>query len=211
MKNITISCLSGFGILLVVLGHSTGVVPEQAMDIAANNVAYSLFLRLIELIYLFHMPLFFFISGFLYLYSGSNESISLGGLAIKKLKRLLIPYVAISSVSYPIKVVMSNFALRPLEFSILQYLETIVIPWNNTISFFWFLPTLFLMFAIAKIIVSSQKKSSDIPLLFAFIAGHFITNHENAEGVLSIFNMGGVFHNFIYWVSNMQVHPRSDQ
>ncbi len=199
-KNETLSHLTGLGIFLVVVGHSKGVLPEKATEIALENHLYYFFLKIIETIYLFHMPLFFFISGFLYFFTGSHIKEGYSSLLSKKTKRLLLPYIAVSSIAYPVKVLMSSFALRPMNFSLLDFLYSVFYPWNNTIIFFWFLPTLFLMFPLAKLIYSYNEKRVDFSALFLFTLIHFLTQHENYEGVFALLNLGGVLHNFIYFL-----------
>ena len=67
----------GILIILVVIGHS---IPGPYSDL--NNI--------IDYIYLFNMPAFFIISG--YLYKDKDEPI--GKLILRKIKRLLIPYIS---------------------------------------------------------------------------------------------------------------------
>ena len=45
------------------------------------------------LIYIFHMPLFFFLSGYVH-----NNGVSMGGFALKKAKSLLYPYYVIGTI-----------------------------------------------------------------------------------------------------------------
>lgn len=67
------------------------------------------------------MPLFMFISGYLLNYGLARKSIPLSkinicgryGFVINKIKRLLIPYVFISTFAYFPKVLLSRFAARP--------------------------------------------------------------------------------------------------
>ena len=140
--NLLISFLQVFGILLVVIGHSF-------YGASKDNF-------IITWIYSFHMPLFMFISGYLFAYTMKLKGKSLytmsweecGKFIVKKIRRLMIPYVAISSLAFFPKALMSTFASRPVEVSFSGYLEMLAYPWDNVIIFFWFLPTLFLIFCI---------------------------------------------------------------
>lgn len=69
--------LRGFGIVMVILGHSTS--PFHTF------------------IYAFHMPLFFIISGFLWS-DTTLENNSFGQYSKKKLKSLIVPYFKIAAV-----------------------------------------------------------------------------------------------------------------
>lgn len=142
-NNSLISFLQAFGILLVVIGHSDYGSPEPLWS---HTWIYS-----------FHMPLFMFISGYLLRYGNERRNIHLdairlygkNGFIIKKIKRLLIPYVIISSIALVPKSILSQFAARPIELSGTEYIKMLINPWDNVIIFFWFLPTLFLIFLIA--------------------------------------------------------------
>ncbi len=74
--------IKGFGILCVVVGHCSSF---------ANSF-----------IFLFHMPLFFFISGFLFKYKEPKEFIS------NKIKRLLLPYSIYLFIIYTIEMFISR-------------------------------------------------------------------------------------------------------
>lgn len=75
-----IDTAKGLGIILVILGHSLTLSPH------INNYIYS-----------FHMPFFFFISG--YLFSGQKYA-ELKQFASKKVRSLLIPYIVFAVISY---------------------------------------------------------------------------------------------------------------
>ncbi|MEW6157059.1 MAG: acyltransferase [Verrucomicrobiota bacterium] len=141
-----IDTLACWGILLVVLGHS---IP----DMTAKGWAQLGLVKLVEVIYTFHMPLFFFISGFLFMHTHPPEAaLDYRDLVRQKARRLLLPYLVISSLAFPVKALMAQYAKRPLEFTLESYLTSLAYPWLNTIIYFWFLPTLFGIFLLAPIL-----------------------------------------------------------
>ena len=71
-----IDSVKGFGIILVILGHMA--IPEMAR----------------QFIFSFHMPLFFFVSG--YLYKGGGASLK---YVLRKIDALIIPYVLYSFIA----------------------------------------------------------------------------------------------------------------
>jgi len=73
----------GLGIVLVLLGHS------PALRGAPKT-----------LIYAFHMPLFFFLSGFLA--TPASFAVPFASYVASQARRLLVPYFAFSALSYPI-------------------------------------------------------------------------------------------------------------
>ncbi|MFV7770797.1 acyltransferase family protein [Shewanella marisflavi] len=131
-----ISILGFCGICLVVLGHSLPsrfVYDEQYLTVL-NTI--------ISVIYIFHMPLFFYISGYLTKYSSKS---SLLCEFKSKAKRLLLPYLMFSIIGYIVKWPLSEFAGRPVDFSSFDFVFRLLYPWENPVIFFWFLPTLFIV------------------------------------------------------------------
>lgn len=136
-----VSFLQVFAIILVVIGHS--------FYHHEDNLVY-------EWIYSFHMPLFFFISGYLLQYSVKRSGKPLGkyfGVRVlaKKAKRLLLPYWLISSLVFVPKSFFGNYAGREVDFSWTGYAHMLLVPIDNVISIYWFLPTLFLVFCLAYV------------------------------------------------------------
>lgn len=138
--SIPISIMQTTGIMLVVAGHSFYKSGDNP---------------LCHWIYSFHMPLFFFISGFLLRHSYERKGIDpckmniwsgINGLACNKAMRLLVPYLVISTLTFVPKVLLSAMAVRPTELSMSAYLHSIIYPYDNVIGSFWFLPTLYLIF-----------------------------------------------------------------
>lgn len=78
-REIWIDVAKGLGIILVVLGHT--LIPDG----------------IVKFIFAFHMPLFFFISGYLFSF---NSYPTLNGLVLKKAKQLLIPYLIAFFITY---------------------------------------------------------------------------------------------------------------
>ncbi|SFB72346.1 acyltransferase family protein [Ruminococcus albus] len=119
----------GFGILLVMLGHVNLVVPKS------NHLAH----YFVQLIYSFHMPLFFVITGFLLGYKDSflkkdtAPALKAGRLFV----RLMIPYY-IYSVIY---ILIGNYRYGYTD----EYLsDMITAVWTTMGSApLWFLSTLF--------------------------------------------------------------------
>lgn len=148
--NQLISFLQTFGIWLVVIGHSF----YGYYYVCGNETNY-----LFSWIYSFHMPLFMSISGYLLAYTSRQKRLSpgtmtwneIGKFIMKKAKRLLIPYVVISSIVFIPKVLLNQFAIHPVDGSLLDYIEMIVMPERNAISYFWFLPVLFIIFCATTI------------------------------------------------------------
>ena len=151
IRDSEITIAKGIGILLVVLGHAlkqTGVsnVPGNA---------------LISIIYSFHMPLFFVLSGFVSVkilqYSKMTEYIN---YIKSRATRLLIPYFVMGLLYMPLKYFMNRFAINPYDFSRSWKL----ILGDNPNTTMWFLYTLFWVSVIALILL---RRSVLLPMLIA--------------------------------------------
>ncbi len=189
-RNVLISFLQVFGIILVVAGHSDYQIPDNPVH---------------RWIYSFHMPLFMFISGYLLRYGLREKSLATTsmygakGFIWKKVRRLLIPYVFISSLAFFPKAWMSRFAARPLDVSWDSYLNMLIYPWDNVIIFFWFLPTLFIIFLIvvysAKLLA---KLRITVPwgILLLILVGLHLFNPMKGFMLL---NIGGVINYLLYF------------
>lgn len=176
-----------FGILLVVFGHSFYLFPRD------NPI--------LLWIYAFHMPLFFFISGYLlhYTHPQTNEVVLTGqkGYLTRRARRLLIPYVVISSLVFVPKALMSQYSVRPVQLTWHDYIDNIIYPHHNVLGAFWFLPTLFI-----------------IMLLFMMLARYGIYKYRNLVlggcillyafvdyGFDSLLNIRGVSHFLIFFIA----------
>ena len=195
-NNILVSFLQVFGIILVVIGHAYYGDTKTSWTYAW--------------IYSFHMPLFMFISGYLLQYSAERKMIALSAMPLygskgfiwKKVKRLLIPYFTISTIAFSLKPLFNRFAIRQVDISFADYFQMLVYPWDNVIIFFWFLPTLFLIFMLVIYGVHFLKEM-DKPVfhvcllifclllhLFNPLQGIFILNLQGVTDYLIYFLLG---------------------
>ena len=131
----------GLGIFLVVMGHS---IPDASTPAGISD---PYFVILFGLIYSFHMPLFFFISGLLtrpITISTDKASFKFG--VLKKLfNRLLVPYFFVGLCYLPFKLLLSSFANKPYD---LENLWKIFLGLNPD-GELWFLYALFMVKCIA--------------------------------------------------------------
>lgn len=127
------------GISLVVIGH---YYPEQspAFWISMRNIIYS-----------FHMPLFFMISGYLYGLSHPRQS-DYFHMLHNKVKRLLVPFISIAAFFYLIKSAAGLFFSLQNPVSISSLALLFVCPEHSYLPLLWFVYTLFLIFALFPII-----------------------------------------------------------
>ena len=146
-----IQWLKGFGIVLVVIGH---FYSSAVTSVWLENVR--------QVIYLFHMPLFMAISGFLYALS---RPLSLGTLVKKKLLRLMVPYVSISGLVLGAKWIAEQVHF-PLQYPIERedIWAFLLYPQYGFACFLWFIYTLFMIFFIVRVLEMAR-----IPLWLLFL------------------------------------------
>lgn len=132
--NPSIHLMRGIGILLVVLGHSLGSVRDR-YDAAWADVA-------IKIIFSFHMPLFFFISGFLGKRVFLSERKDFARVVERQCKRLVIPFFFYSALGVVLKLGASGHVQRPIDPNTLAS-DILLYPRRNPALPMWFLYALF--------------------------------------------------------------------
>jgi acyltransferase len=125
-----IDAAKGIGILLVVLGHSPGLPPFGVV-----------------LIYSFHMPLFFFISGFVQ--TATRSATPPGEVIRRNVRSLLVPYLFFFAVSLAYWMATRGMGVRASKFAgigIVDALKGLVTGLSSDLFVnpaLWFLPCLF--------------------------------------------------------------------
>ncbi|MDP3608135.1 MAG: acyltransferase family protein [Methylophilus sp.] len=181
LRDAHVDSAKGIGIILVVLGH----------------VPYFEKSELAEVIYSFHMPLFFLLSG---IYLNSNSSFF--NFLSKKLDQLIKPYFMMVGAIVIFHTLQSFFGFFPVE-KLPQLIVGKLYAVGETISWLgddpfvqlWFLPTLFLVSLFVFLIVKFlQKLESNITqnqimllllaVTFFFISPFFLSFlSENASSI----------------------------
>jgi fucose 4-O-acetylase-like acetyltransferase len=196
-----LASLAGVGIVLVVLGHSGPMPASMPSVLAHSEFARFFFGPVHDWIYSFHMPLFFFMAGFSYIRYSSAYRSRFTSLLQSKGTKLLLPYIVLTTLWFPLKALASAHAQRPVSFTWTEYATQIIIPWKNVIIFYWFLPTLFLMFVLNSLLLRwTTKQRLALPLVaLGATVTYFAFGNENDTGWQSILNLGGVFHNYVFF------------
>lgn len=126
--------LRAITIILVVIGHwQVEPMPKYWTD--AVTVIYS-----------FHMPLFFAISGYLFMHTTEKEY-NYKSFLIKKTQRLVIPYIVTSIIVISIKLLSEKFMYVENPTTIISFLEILYSP--SAGAYLWFVWALLWMFIVA--------------------------------------------------------------
>jgi hypothetical protein len=189
--NKLMAMLSIWGILLVLIGHSGFQEPIIQTRLHGLHAW----------IYSFHMPLFFFISGFLFAYTNKNYTkINPSAFIKKKVVRLMVPYFVLGTIVFVIKYSFAGLshAERTLDVSSFLYMFIAPISANSTMGYLWYLITLFGIFFIVTMFISMKVRLYNKGVLVILIA---------LFGTLSIllpkfevFNLQGILHSTPYFL-----------
>ena len=156
----------GIAILLVVVGHVVGGY--------TGNYGMPKYQRIIDMvvdiIYTFHMPLFFMISGGVFGLKKYNWSMDNYAAYInKKAKALLIPYFLFSTLQILIKL-----PLQGKIASVLSWKNILLLP-IIPIDQFWFIYVLFFIFCLAGFVDWKVQHNSLIMAIVLFIVGKLLS------------------------------------
>lgn len=165
--------LQGWAMLWVVIGHSfLGVAGEgPEWENALFHFAYS-----------FHMPLFMFLSGWLFYLtrlkaseaSGGGQKWSYGSIIKDKALRLLLPGFVFSLVAFALKVAFPGEMSRQVGLSLQDIIHQYIYPNDNPMRELWFIATLFWLFILTPLWQLVLKKDWIMWLTVAFlVALHF--------------------------------------
>ncbi len=160
-RNLTIDVAKGIGIFFVVLAHTV-----------KNEFVHNL-------IYMFHMPLFFFLAGMTIKYSVSNSNKE---FVLKKIKRIIIPYLFFCIVTFVYWAIIERKIRGQLDISLLSnFINIFLFRIDGNLYAYnialWFLPCLFvselIVFFMMKYI--KNKKIVTFSSLILFIVGMMLS------------------------------------
>ncbi|MBB1477107.1 acyltransferase family protein [Shewanella sp. SG41-3] len=179
----------GIGIILVVYGHVMRGLYSAGFEF------YGRFYELSDsIVYSFHMPLFFFLSGLFFYQTLSNKGPK--QLIFSKIDTLFYPYVVWSIFQGSIEAILSNYTNGNVTFS-----DVLSLLWAPRAQF-WFLYDLFFCFVFFSVILNAQTKiRTIISFLFLITFYYILLNVSNDNTLLlvyCIFFLFGVIYNFYF-------------
>ena len=108
-----------------------------------------------DVIYTFHMPLFMFASG--YVYIATKKEISYGQFLMKKIKRLMLPYFVTSAIIISIKILTQGSMSVDNPVTAMSYLRMFYLPEAG--YFLWFIWALWWMFVIVPLFKTPRSRA----------------------------------------------------
>lgn len=126
-----VDCAKGIAIILVIFGHVVEWIYPNNLGNIFHNIIYS-----------FHMPLFFVLSGLTY---SDEKNKCFKQFVVKKIKTLMIPSYVFVVIMLLLEYILG---LYNFSFSTTKLLKTVLQFRMDSLRNYWFLPTLFWAFII---------------------------------------------------------------
>lgn len=159
-----------FGIALVVFGHVLNGL--FGADIVPQDSAWG---EAVRLVYLFHMPLFFYVSGLFIQHSVTRYGA--GGVMRKTAEALLLPLIVWSYLQFGLQYLAGGNANNAVE---LSYVLTAPVPPRQQ---FWFLGVLFAVTVLVSILLKFHPKEK---VLGIFAVALFLLQALAWDAMISI-------------------------
>jgi fucose 4-O-acetylase-like acetyltransferase len=179
--------LRAIGIVLVVLGH------------AVDPFVWTPVFKIVkDLIYAFHMPLFFFISGFFgvkYFLPGGKPLLP---IVTGQFKRLMVVYFFCSALVIPLKLMLNHFADRPMVAgNVLS--DLFFYPDHHPMIILWFVYVLFVMqilfLGVNSLFKINYRRTIPAVAIFAIL----LTGHLTSGKFPRLFNLNLLTYFAVYF------------
>ncbi|CEG52405.1 acyltransferase family protein [Stutzerimonas kunmingensis] len=154
-RNVWVDYAKAIGIILVVYGHvargvfNAGLPMDEARFVLVDSIIYS-----------FHMPLFFFLSGLFFF--DSLQKRGRGGLIINKVDTIVYPFIVWSLLQGLFEVVLSNYTNGQVTL-----VEVFSLLWMPRAQF-WFLYALFLVSVVCAFLYARADRRYFLPFVVLF-------------------------------------------
>lgn len=179
-----IDCAKAIGIVLVVYGHVA-----RGLINSGIGLGFESYKVLDSIVYSFHMPLFFFLSGLHFFRSFDRRSEI--GLILNKVDTVFYPYVLWSLLQGGVEVFLSGYTNGKVSAA-----DVLALLWSPRAQF-WFLYALFLIFIFATVFFSVMRRQVILGVLLA-LAMYFSLSFFKAPLLVSF-----VFNNFVFFVAGV--------
>lgn len=193
-RNKKIDIAKGIGIILVVFAHILASTPPYVGNI----------------IYYFHMPLFFFLAGVTALYS-YNENMNFKEFVKKKIVGILIPYFIFSLIFFVYWLIIERKIRNQLDISVIDNFLNIFIAKVDEKLFspnvvMWFLPCLFTTNILFFCIMKMKSEIGKILISIASLILGYLLSLNNHNSPMRIRNSYDCCILYILWLYNEKIY-----
>ncbi|MBU0813227.1 MAG: acyltransferase [Gammaproteobacteria bacterium] len=192
-RNAWVDYAKAIGIILVVYGHVARGVFNAGLPMDQDE-----YLLVDSVIYSFHMPLFFFLSG-LFFYDSLVKR-GKAGLIINKVDTIIYLFIVWSLLQGLIEVVLSNYTNGDVTLG-----QVFSLLWSPRAQF-WFLYALFLVFVVCSFVYAKASRRYFLPLLLVF-GVLYVLSRDLAVGSVGKFIFGNaVFFALGIWFNEIKAY-----
>ena len=185
-----LSVLQGFSMLLVVIGHvSLTNIPRDPNTPIASELE--------RIIYSFHMPLFIFISGWLFYFTCIRKEKTYADVIKAKIKRLGLPFLAFTMLALALKLVFPSLMNRPVTTQ--ELIDTFLFFRSNPLGEMWFIVVLLVLMMLYPLYCYVVKSK----WLVAFVAWAFSIIVCVCPTSLTYFQLNRVCHMAPFFVAGI--------
>lgn len=164
MRYMWVDYAKAIGIILVVFGHV-----NRGLHSSGISVSNLFFAKIDSIIYSFHMPLFFFLSGLFFV--SSIEKSTKKNFILNKINTIFYPYVIWSLLQGGTEVILSKYTNAKTNI-----IEVLSFPFHPRAQF-WFLYALLMIFIFACIIYHHKLFIKTLPIIIlASLIGYLFSN-----------------------------------
>lgn len=186
----------GIAIITVVFVHSLPIGAAGKINFNDNQILEYMY----NIILISTMPVFFFVSGFFSTKIFRLDNKQAISYIKDKFKRIMIPYFILAITGMILKISLSSFALKKVELNGDMF-RMLVYPWEASISWLWFLYSLFVIICIAILFRKVQ--------VYIMLGISFILNIMPIE-YTELFNLNGVFRYLLYFYMGLYFYKYYD-
>ena len=197
-----IDIIRGLAIILVICGHNIGLVMNgNPYENSAGRFIH-------DIIYTFHVPLLFMISGYVEYIGGRGheKTDNLLSLTIKNVTSLYIPYLFLTYLYYAERLLadrLPGVTLNgPVTLSVWELVKRLVIPGEGAS---WFLLSLLIVKILFDILNRYQKDAVILLIFFALFWLGFFNSKTKFYAQTAEFLGWGIFYDIGYLINKYRV------
>jgi len=190
-RNAWVDYAKAIGIILVVYGHVARGVFNAGLPMGEE-----LYVLVDSIIYSFHMPLFFFLSG-LFFYDSLVKR-GTGGLIVNKVDTIVYPFIVWSLLQGFLEVILSNYTNGNVTVA-----EVLSLLWSPRAQF-WFLYALFLVFVVCAFVYAKADRRYFLPLLLAFAVLYLFKQDLSVNAMSRFIVSNAVFFALGIWFNEIK-------
>ena len=190
-RNVWVDYAKAIGIILVVYGH----VLRGLLNAGIIKTDVETHMLVDSIIYSFHMPLFFFLSGLFFFKSLTSRGGK--GVFVNKLDTVVYPFLVWSILQGVIEAFLSRYTNGDVTLG-----EVFSLLWRPRAQF-WFLYALFFVFVLSIVLYGSKSKKVFLPIFLLSAVAYGLQQYAPRQMLVDFLIQNFVFFAFGVWFTNI--------